>query len=201
VDTFLAELLRRGDETTAAQHCVESLANRRRASFVDTSVSLTEALLAHARGETAAAHERIERALNRAEPQSILRPFAERRDNLAELLVQHTAWGTAHQAFIAARTAPQVQDQPHHTRSYWDLTVRELEVLAYMRSMMTAAEMAEALYVSVNTVKTHQRSIYRKLGASGRREALTIAVERGMFEGTASSARPGDGQYDFTVNG
>ena len=201
VDTFLAELLRRGDETTAAQHCLESLANRRRASFVDTSVSLTEALLAHARGETAAAHERIERALNRAEPQSILRPFAERRDNLAELLVQHTAWGTSHQAFIAARTAPQVQDQAHHTRSYWDLTVRELEVLAYMRSMMTAAEMAEALYVSVNTVKTHQRSIYRKLGASGRREALTIAVERGMFEGTASSARPEDGQYDFTVNG
>ncbi|GLB68365.1 helix-turn-helix transcriptional regulator [Arthrobacter mangrovi] len=199
VDAFLAELLRRGGEATAAQRCVESLANRRRASFVDTSVSLTEALLAHARGETAATHERIEHALNRAEPQSIVRPFAERRGDLAELLVQHTAWGTSHQAFIAARTAPQVQDHAHHTRSYWDLTERELEVLAYMRSMMTAAEMAEALYVSVNTVKTHQRSIYRKLGASGRREALTIAVERGLFEGTDSRAK--DGHYDFTVNG
>ena len=201
VDTFLAELLRRGDETAAARRCVESLVDRRRASFVDTSVSLTEALLAHARGETATAHERIERALNRAEPQSILRPFAERRNDLAELLVQHTAWGTIHQAFIAARTAPQVQDHAHHTRSYWDLTERELEVLAYMRSMMTAAEMAEALFVSVNTVKTHQRSIYRKLGASGRREALTIAVERGIFEGMASGARPEEGRQDFTVNG
>ncbi|WP_336715420.1 helix-turn-helix transcriptional regulator [Arthrobacter sp. USHLN218] len=201
VDAFLAELLRRGDEAAAAQLCIDSLANRRRASFVDTNVSLTEALLAHGRGETAATHERIEHALNRAEPQSILRPFAERRGDLAELLVQHTAWGTSHQAFIAARTAPQVQDHAHHTRSYWDLTERELEVLAYMRSMMTAAEMAEALYVSVNTVKTHQRSIYRKLGASGRREALTIAVERGMFEGTASRTRPEDGHYDFTVNG
>ena len=70
---------------------------------------------------------------------------------------------------------------PHlRTRSYWTLTDREREVLAYMRSVMTAAEIAEALYISVNTVKTHERSIYRKLGAAGRRDALKTAAERGI---------------------
>jgi LuxR family maltose regulon positive regulatory protein len=50
-----------------------------------------------------------------------------------------------------------------------------------MRSVMTAAEIAEALFISVNTVKTHERSIYRKLGAAGRRDALKTAAERGIF--------------------
>jgi LuxR family maltose regulon positive regulatory protein len=49
-----------------------------------------------------------------------------------------------------------------------------------MRSMMTAADIAKGLFVSVNTVKTHQRSIYRKLGVVSRREALRAAAERGL---------------------
>ncbi|WP_422387534.1 response regulator transcription factor [Arthrobacter sulfonylureivorans] len=61
------------------------------------------------------------------------------------------------------------------------LTERELEVLAYMRSMMTAADIAKALFISVNTVKTHQRSIYRKLGAASRRDVLKIAAARGII--------------------
>ena len=105
VDTLLAELLRRGGEIAAAQRCAESLADRRRNSYIDTCVSLTEALVAHGTGDTAAAHERIEHAVRRAEPESVLRPFAERREELAELLVQHAVWGTAHESFIAALMA------------------------------------------------------------------------------------------------
>jgi len=41
---------------------------------------------------------------------------------------------------------------------------------------MTTAEIAEALYVSVNTIKTHQRAIYRKLGVANRREAVRVRV-------------------------
>lgn len=41
---------------------------------------------------------------------------------------------------------------------------------------MTTAEIAEALYVSINTVKTHQRAIYRKLGVANRREAVRVQV-------------------------
>jgi LuxR family maltose regulon positive regulatory protein len=181
VDTVLAELLRRGGEVTAATRCAESLTGRRRNSYIDTSMALTEALLAHAAGDSATAHERIEHAAHRAEPQSVLRPFAERSDDLAELLAQHAAWSTAHEPFIAARSAQHTSRRSQRPRSHWDLTERERELLAYLRSMMTLAEIAQALFVSVNTVKTHQRSIYRKLGAASRREALSIAAARGIL--------------------
>lgn len=181
VDTLLAELLRRGGAVSAAQRCARELAVQHRNSYLDATISLTEALLAHGNRDEAITHERIEHAVHRAEPQSILRPFTERTSELAELLIRHAVWGTAHESFIAARMARHSQGQPHlRTRSYWTLTDREREVLAYMRSVMTAAEIAEALFISVNTVKTHERSIYRKLGAAGRRDALKTAAERGI---------------------
>ncbi|MCI4675335.1 response regulator transcription factor [Candidatus Mycolicibacterium alkanivorans] len=52
------------------------------------------------------------------------------------------------------------------------LTAREQDVLAFLRTPMTAAEIASRFSVSVNTVKTHQRAIYRKLGVANRREAI-----------------------------
>jgi LuxR family maltose regulon positive regulatory protein len=180
-DTLLAELMRREGDIAASQRCAESLADRRGSSYIDTCLSLTEAVAAHRTGDTAAAHERIEHAVLRAEPESILRPFAERREELADLLVQHAVWGTAHESFIAALMARDAQGETHlRAQSYWSLTEREREVLSYMRSIMTAAEIAEALYISVNTVKTHERSIYRKLGAVSRRDALKTAAKRGI---------------------
>ncbi|XAS65690.1 LuxR C-terminal-related transcriptional regulator [Micrococcaceae bacterium Sec5.8] len=181
VDALLAELLRRAGDAEAAQRCTQAVTDRSRNRYIDASLSLTEALLAHGNGDQALVHERIEHAAHRAEPQAILLPFAERSDELAELLIRHAVWGTAHEAFIAARVARHAQAHQHlRNRSYWTLTDREREVLAYMRSVMTAAEIAEALYISVNTVKTHERSIYRKLGAAGRRDALKTAAERGI---------------------
>jgi LuxR family maltose regulon positive regulatory protein len=52
------------------------------------------------------------------------------------------------------------------------VTDREQLVLRYLVSTMSNAEIASELYLSVNTVKTHQRMIYRKLGADGRRDAV-----------------------------
>lgn len=180
-DALLAELLRRGGDIDGAQHCAESVTDRRSNAYIDVCLSLTEALVAHRTGDTAAAHERLEHAVHRAEPASILRPFAERRDELADLLVQHAVWGTAYESFIAALMARDAHGGSGlRTQSYWSLTEREREVLAYMRSIMTAAEIADALYISVNTVKTHERSIYRKLGAGSRRDALKTAAKRGI---------------------
>lgn len=61
------------------------------------------------------------------------------------------------------------------------LTEREREILAYVPSMLSAAEIGEELYISVNTVKAHLRSIYRKLGVSRRREAVIQARRHGLL--------------------
>ena len=57
------------------------------------------------------------------------------------------------------------------------LTEREHVVLRYLASTMSNAEIAAELYLSVNTVKTHQRMVYRKLGADGRRDAVRRAKQ------------------------
>ena len=61
------------------------------------------------------------------------------------------------------------------------LTERELEVLAYLPGRMKNPEIAAELFLSVNTVKTHMRSIYTKLGATERNEAVARAVELGLL--------------------
>ncbi|MCK9893307.1 LuxR family transcriptional regulator [Frankia sp. AgB32] len=57
------------------------------------------------------------------------------------------------------------------------LSDRELAVLSYLPTMLTTAEIAAELYVSVNTVKTHLKSIYRKLDVPRRRDAVHRARE------------------------
>jgi LuxR family maltose regulon positive regulatory protein len=60
------------------------------------------------------------------------------------------------------------------------LSARELVVLRYLPSRLTNAEIAEEMYVSLNTVKTYVKSIYNKLGVSTRREAIERAEELGL---------------------
>jgi LuxR family maltose regulon positive regulatory protein len=55
------------------------------------------------------------------------------------------------------------------------LTEREREVLIHVSGMLNTAEVAEEMYISVNTVKTHLRNIYRKLAAAHRSEAVRRA--------------------------
>lgn len=58
------------------------------------------------------------------------------------------------------------------------LTDRELDVLRLLQSSLNLHEIAAELYVSHNTVKTHTRSLYRKLGAGSRTEAIRMARGR-----------------------
>jgi LuxR family maltose regulon positive regulatory protein len=66
---------------------------------------------------------------------------------------------------------------------YESLTARELEVLRYLEELLTTEEIAEKMFVSVNTVRTHVRSILRKLGVSRRNAAVRKARRLGMVEG------------------
>jgi LuxR family maltose regulon positive regulatory protein len=85
---------------------------------------------------------------------------------------------------LAAEGGPQqalaleLTDAVRHTKSpavAAPLTEREQIVLRYLPTMMSNAEIAESMYVSVNTVKTHLKALYRKLGVDRRRDAVVRA--------------------------
>ena len=61
------------------------------------------------------------------------------------------------------------------------LTERETAILALLPSPLSQREIAATLYVSHNTLKTHLRAIYQKLGVSGREEAVAVATSRELI--------------------
>jgi LuxR family maltose regulon positive regulatory protein len=63
------------------------------------------------------------------------------------------------------------------------LTAAELRLLPLLTTHLSFPEIAAGLFVSPNTAKTHAVSIYRKLGASTRTQAVTRARELGLLEG------------------
>jgi ATP/maltotriose-dependent transcriptional regulator MalT len=67
-----------------------------------------------------------------------------------------------------------------------DLTDRELDVLRLVAAGLSTRETASRLFVSFNTVHTHLRTIYRKLGVGSRAEAIARAGEMGLITGAAS---------------
>jgi LuxR family maltose regulon positive regulatory protein len=74
-----------------------------------------------------------------------------------------------------------------HARGQWSLTTAELRVLQYLPTHLSFPEIAERLYVSANTVKTHTRAVYRKLDASSRGEAVVRAREAGLLDPPAQA--------------
>jgi ATP/maltotriose-dependent transcriptional regulator MalT len=58
-----------------------------------------------------------------------------------------------------------------------ELSARELRVLRLLASELTQREIGVELYLSLNTIKSHTRSIFRKLGASTREQAVARARE------------------------
>ena len=67
----------------------------------------------------------------------------------------------------------------------WTLTTAELRLLAYLPTHLSFREIAERLFVSPHTIKSQAMSVYGKLGASSRREAIEQAVEAGLLDASA----------------
>jgi len=61
------------------------------------------------------------------------------------------------------------------------LTNREREVLHHLAALLSTEEIAQAMFVSVNTVKTHIRGVLRKLSAARRNDAIRRAREIGLL--------------------
>ena len=60
------------------------------------------------------------------------------------------------------------------------LTEREMAVLRLLEGTLSLREIGQELYLSANTIKTHTRPIYRKLGVSTRHDAITKGRETGI---------------------
>jgi LuxR family maltose regulon positive regulatory protein len=123
------------------------------------------------------ARRSLEAALATAEALGVARPFALAGPATQQLLsspADGTGWGPFATRVAAARAA--VVADPAAL-----LSEREMAVLALLPSLLNAREIAAEFTVSVNTVKSHIRSIYAKLGVSSRRDAVLQAHERGLL--------------------
>ena len=130
----------------------------------------------------------LERALDLAEPDGLILPFL--FFPARELLERHARLGTAHASLISeifdvlagkAQTArpgqaPQLLEP---------LSDTELRVLRYLPTNLPAPEIASELVVSVNTIRTHTRHLYNKLGIHTRAQAVERARELGLLAPTS----------------
>ena len=148
---------------------------------VRLEAGLLDALAARAARDERRAARTLERVLQLAEPDGHRRVFTQAEPSLRELLAAHLDAGTAYWATVTEllgaqhrSAAPATDPGPAPAEP---LTERELTILRYLQSILSNVEIAAELSVSVNTVKTHVRNIYRKLAATRRREAVQRARE------------------------
>lgn len=146
--------------------------------YVLVESMLLESRIADRSHDTGRALEMMTNALDVAHEEMRL-PFVLATEAFGDLLARHPAlasrWPSPPSAGPGTASAP-VAVQGIRTLPV-RLTQREESVLAYLPTSMTVAGVAEELYLSANTVKTHLAAIYRKLGVRGRREAVRRARE------------------------
>jgi LuxR family transcriptional regulator, maltose regulon positive regulatory protein len=138
---------------------------------------LCDARIAQADGERGRALELLTRAIEMARADIVL-PFVQVGDAFADLLARHP--DVADRWPAPPHDAPRAAEVPASgpLRDLADpLTQRELTILRLLSTSMSTMEIADELCLSANTVKTHLAAIYRKLPASGRREAVLRARE------------------------
>jgi LuxR family maltose regulon positive regulatory protein len=170
----LAEIFRRAGDPLSSARLLQTLTPLgAMPTYIRVSALLTNALIQHRRGEKDSAHRLLESSLDIAWPQRIARPLSDSQPYIRRLLMEHVERGTKHQEFVASLLAASASDQPDASTPVVSLSRREREVLNYLRGTMSTAEIAAALHVSVNTIKTHQRAIYRKLGVTSRKDAVS----------------------------
>ena len=143
-------------------------------------VLLLQARAAHARRDTARAVERLRSALELAEPQGYVRTVLDHGPAVVELLRLLTREPGAYVPHLLQAVGV-VPAQPTGQTGPDRLSEREVEVLRLLASDLDGPGIARTLVVSVNTVRTHTKSIYAKLGVSSRRAAVHRAQDLGLL--------------------
>jgi LuxR family maltose regulon positive regulatory protein len=164
---------------------------------------MVTALLLEARardvlGDQATAGRVLEQALDITESNGMLLPFL--LDPAPAMLERHRRHRTAHPALISqilgllptsAGPARPPHGQPGWARGRGpteQLTDSETRVLRYLPTHLTVHEIANELFLSVNTVSTHKRHLYAKLGVHSRHEAVDRARALGLLVPSARRA-------------
>jgi LuxR family transcriptional regulator, maltose regulon positive regulatory protein len=144
-------------------------------------------------GRLPAAAEELAVALELARPELLRWPFVDTPLQARRLLRSHPRL-QAPGAWLNPSTGAQPRPGGHGARAgtagsqgvetpqvLEQLSERETEVLRYLAEMLSTAEIAATMFISVNTVRTHIRSILRKLAVSRRYQAVRRARERGLL--------------------
>ena len=171
-----------GDSNKARRALMPALASRSEVpERVRLQACLVDARLSYDSGDCARGRRSLESALRLAEPEQLRLPFTIERRWIRPVLRRDPALAHTHRClldptlrhdrFLARLIVPQQVS----IREVEPLTDRELEVLRHVSGMLSSAEIAREMYISINTVKTHLRNIYRKLAATHRGDAVRRA--------------------------
>jgi LuxR family maltose regulon positive regulatory protein len=119
----------------------------------------------------------LEQALTLAEPEGYVRVFLDEGPRMAGLLREAAKQGVArdHARRLLAGASDTAPSSPAPRGLVEPLSSRELDVLRLLRSDLSGPDIARELTVSLNTVRSHTKSIYSKLGVNNRREAVSRA--------------------------
>ncbi|MFJ9937896.1 LuxR C-terminal-related transcriptional regulator [Streptomyces virginiae] len=174
-------LLAAGRTGPAARELAGLPADEGLAAPARLAACLLRARLAAAEGDTEEARRRQAEAADLARPEGLrLPPFAESGPRVRRAL-REAPRPPARRGRPADGPPPVVESPVMAPPVVESLSARETEVLRQAARMLSTEEIAAELYVSANTVKTHLKSIYRKLGVTRRSDAVHRAQDLGLL--------------------
>jgi LuxR family maltose regulon positive regulatory protein len=144
---------------------------------------LIDAQLSYSSSDPARGHRALASALRLAQREQLRLPFAIERGWIEPVLRRDLVLADAHQRLSAPTSRPtQLPVPPARSDqatvlAIQPLTEREREVLRHVAHLLGTAEIASEMYISINTVKSHMKSIHRKLVATRRSDAVRRARE------------------------
>ncbi|WP_201785888.1 LuxR C-terminal-related transcriptional regulator [Longilinea arvoryzae] len=154
-------------------------------------IKILQSLAHQAQGDQPCALAVLERALTLAEPEGYVRVFVDEGETMRRLLEKlshihdHPLIGYVNRLLAAFRQTEAATQKPAlinlKPEVVEPLSERELEVLRLLRSELSGPEIARLLVVSLNTLRTHTKNIFAKLGVNNRRSAVHRAEELGLF--------------------
>ena len=175
-----------------------SLAETQKRTGSVLEILLTQALIHQAQGHQPQAFTALKRALTLAELEGYLRIFVDEGETMRGLLSDFRVqlekqehpdksplFGYVNRLLDAfpeaSETVPPSKIADQRSKMVEPLSEREMEVLRLLRSELSGPEIAQRLIVSINTLRTHTKNIFNKLGVNTRRAAISRAEEIGLF--------------------